>query len=147
MSELEYCVTLCISHPSIEPDEITQSLGIQPYKTRKVGEPFVSSAGKISDKKSKDTYWRAALHEDEHLYSNNISLEDFLINQNMELKKYTKYFEGLVKSGGYVEYFVGLFSDDGLNASITLNPDLLKKTGELNISIGLDIYAFPQNDT
>ena len=139
MADYRYCVSLRVSHPTIDPKEVTQALGIEPFRSWRVGEPRVSPKGNPLEGVSNESFWACHLHEEKRLYSKDQYLEDFLANLNQRLKPHAKYFEYLVKSGGYIEYFVGWF--DGDNVGATLEPSLLKSTADLNIAIGLDIYA------
>ncbi len=104
-----------------------------------VGENRTTPKGQVLDSINKESFWWVALHEDKYLFSKDIYLEDFLASQNQRLLNSAPYFGKLVSEGGYVEYFVGWFANGQLGA--TFEPSLLKSTAELNISIGLDIYA------
>jgi hypothetical protein len=104
-----------------------------------VGEKRTTPKGNVLAGINKESFWLAALHDGENLFSKDICLEDFVARQNLRLSKHSKYFARLVSEGGHVEYFVGWFANGQLGA--TFEPSLLKSTSDLSISIGLDIYA------
>ena len=139
MSDYRFCVSLRISHPEIDPDEITRELGIEPFRKWKVGEARVSPSGEKIEGESVESFWAAKLHEEKRLLSTDIYLEDFISKLNEQFKDKSRYFSTLVESGGYIEYFVGWFGGGMFGA--TLDPTLLASTGKLSISIGLDIYG------
>ena len=139
MADYRFCVSLRVTHPSLDPDEVTRTLGIEPFRQWMVGEPRLNHEGKPLEGVSRETFWAANLHDKHRLCSKNVYLEDFLKETNQKLKPHTEYFSGLVKSGGYVEYFIGWFGEYCIGA--TLDPELMNSTSSLSIAIGLDIYV------
>jgi len=140
MSDYEFCVSLSITHPDITPDEITEVLNITPSGSHIRGEPRVSPKGVRVGGVYEDNFWRAKMHLEDRLASPENFLEDYLSKINGELSVHKSYFSGLVKSGGYIEYFIGWFERDH-NLMATLSPELLRTTGELHIAIGIDAYT------
>ena len=140
MPDYQFCVSLSITHPTVNPNEITGILDIKPSKIQTVGEPRISYKGESLEGLNKESFWRADLHQEKRLHSNDIYLEDFLAKQNEKIKIHKEYLNSLVESGGYIEYFIGWFSEGTINMSATFTPDLLQSTADLNISIGLDVY-------
>ena len=144
MPDYNFCVSLSVTHPTIDPAEISEKLGLSPAVERKVGDPRISRKGKLLGGDNKESFWRVNLHEEERLNSNEIYLEDFLSKKNEGLIIYKDYFKSLVDTGGYIEYFIGWFSVGSINMNITLEPKLLASTAELYISIG--VAAYPNDD-
>ena len=139
MSSYEYCVSLRVTHPDIDPNKITKALGIKPFRSWRAGEPRVSPKGTPLEGVSKESFWAAHTHKEKRLLSENIYLEDYISQFNKRLQPYASFFEELVNSGGYIEYFVGWFSENNVGA--TFEPSLMKETSALNIAIGLDVYV------
>jgi len=140
VADYTYSVSIVIRHPSITADEISKDLGLQPTKSINVGSKKYSPNGEVYLGISEDTYWRCNLHSDQRARAEEMYLEDFLVNQNAKLEKSKSFLNKLVESGGYIEYFIGVFGGE-YAIMATLSPSLLKQTAELNIAIGFDIYA------
>ncbi|MFK8067721.1 MAG: DUF4279 domain-containing protein [Gammaproteobacteria bacterium] len=140
MSDYRFCVSLQISHPTLDLEDLTQVLELKPFKVWKLGEPRFTPKGTPLEGAYKCNVWSAKMHEQERIFSADIYLEDYLEKLNQQLQLHKKKFGEIVNSGGYIEYFIGWFSEG--NISTTLSPQLLRSTAELSISIGFDIYAY-----
>jgi hypothetical protein len=145
MTDYRFCISLRITHPSIDPAEISNALGFEAFRSWKVGQNRTAPNGKPLEGKSKESFWAGKLHEQKRLYSNETCIEDYISLQNKKLMSHSLYFKNLVDTGGYVEYFVGWFSAD--NVGLTLEPKLMKETASLNIAIGLDVYVSEEQNT
>ena len=142
MPDYNYCVALSITHPTLDPSDITEALGTKATRSRKFGEPRVSTKGKLLKGVNKESFWSLDLHKEKRLQASSIYLEDFISEQNVRFKEHEVFFGNLLKSGGYIEYFIGWFSTGNINMCITLSPELLLETAELHISVG--ICAYPE---
>ena len=138
MYPYKYCVALRIWHPTINPDSITQKMGLQPEFKCAVGEPRSTPKGETLKGINKETYWTANLHKGKNLGSREIALEDYLTDQVSKLKKSEGYFRHIRKTGGRIEFFVGLFCNKNMGAE--LPSSLLAGMGKLGIDLSLDIY-------
>ncbi|MHB1232665.1 MAG: hypothetical protein ACYCZQ_08825 [Burkholderiales bacterium] len=138
MNSYEYRVSLRITHPTISPELITQTLNIEPFRKWTVGEPRSNPKGQSLPGINKESFWGANLHKPKNLNSENIVLEEFLVAANKRLSSHAEFFAQLVREGGYVEYFVGWLGSSNFGA--TFEPSLMEGTAKLNIAIGLDIY-------
>ncbi len=96
MPDYQFCVSLSITHPTVNPNEITGILDIQPSKIQMVGEPRISYKGELLEGLNKESFWLADLHQEKRLHSNDIYMEDFLASQNEKLKIHKGYFNSLV---------------------------------------------------
>ena len=105
MNEYKYCVSLRITHPKIDPDKITNTLGIKPDFKWKFGEPRRTPRGIALAGKNTESYWTANLHSEPNLYSADITLEEFISKANIRLSQYKEYFANLLSEGGRLEYF------------------------------------------
>ena len=138
MYPYRYSVSLRISHPTINPDTITMKLGIQPFREWMAGEPRLTPKGQKLKGINRETYWVAELHREKSLLSRKVELEDFLAEQLTRFKKMERYFRHIRRTGGRVEFFVGLFCEKNMGAEF---PSwLLATMGKLSIELSLDIY-------
>jgi hypothetical protein len=53
----DFSVTLRIRHPSIDPDELSRRLGIEPQHAWRAGEPRRRDDGELADGVYRETYW------------------------------------------------------------------------------------------
>lgn len=135
-----FCASLCITHPSIDPETISIKLGQIPTTSRRAGQQRVTPTGRRLNYKNKETYWSLRLHEEKVLTSKNIELEASLQEWIDRLQPQEAFFLELINSGGYIELFIGWFAE-GNNFGASLPPTLLRQATKLNIAIGLDIYT------
>ena len=138
MYPYRYSVSLRISHPTINPDTLSKRLGLQPSRKWMAGERRSTPKGDELKGINKETYWTADLHREKSLLSRKMALEDFLAKQLVRLKKVEKYFRHIQKTGGRIEFFVGLFCDKNMGAEIPSS--MLAAMGKLGIDLSLDIY-------
>ena len=113
---------------------ITKGIGVSPDISWTVGERRISQKGELLEGTNQDTYWSCALDEiaGQDLYD---SLLDNLTYLH-DLKPFFKDFNG---SGGYTEYFVGIFVDE--NVGVTIDQRLVRLMSSLKIALALDIYS------
>ena len=142
MPDYNYCVTLKITHPTLDPSEITEALGAKAIRSWKFGEPRISTKGKLLKGLNKESFWSLDLHEEKRLQASSIYLEDFISDQNIRFKEHEIFFHNLIKSGGYIEYFIGWFGTSNINMCVTLSPELLLETAKLHISVS--VCAYPE---
>ena len=138
MYPYRYVVSLRIRHPMINPDSITKKLRLQPFRKWMAGEQRSTPKGNPLKGINRNTYWTAELHTEKSLSSRKIAVEDFLSEQLARFKPMRKYFGHIRKTGGRIEFFVGLFCDKNMGAEFLSS--LLETTGKLGIDLSLDIY-------
>lgn len=144
VNEYEFCVSLRITHPKIDPDEITKVLGITPTHKWKFGESRKTPKGTQLSGNNIESYWTARLHDKKNLHSEDITLEEFISKANRRLRSYKEYLKKLSNDGGRIEYFVGWFGSSNMGANF--KPSVLKDTAELGIEIALDVYPDDQRE-
>jgi len=138
MYPYKYSVSLRVSHPTVNPDTITQKLGLQPFRKWMAGEARSTPKGTKLKGINRETFWAAELHRGKSLLSQKMALEDFLAEQLVRLKKVEKYFRHIRTTGGRIEFFVGLFCEKNMGAEVPSS--LLAAMGKLGIDLSLDIY-------
>jgi len=144
LPQYEFCVSLKISHPNIKAQEITKRLDLEPTCSHDVGDIRVTPKGRVLKGVYEDTYWSLDLCDNKKIDAGDVLFEEFIEQQNKKLAVNRAFFEEIRTCGGVVEYFVGWFSRGSINMNIFLEPNLMKSTAELNISIVL--CAYPDAD-
>ncbi|WP_111977846.1 hypothetical protein [Algibacillus agarilyticus] len=144
MPDYKFCVSLKISHPEIEPEDISKELNLAPHIAHKIGEPRITPNGRRLKGNYESMFWTFDFCNGDRLDAEDILFEEFVAARNNELAKHKSFFEKLRVTGGTIEYFVGWFSVGSINMNIYLEPPVLKSTADLGISIVL--CAYPSND-
>ena len=143
MNPYKYSVSLRFRHPEIDPMIISKNIGIKPSRSWKAGESRTTPQGEELGGTNKETYWTGPLHSGKSVYSRKIVLEDFLLKTIDELEHKNKFIKKLLRSGGEVEFFIGIFGDRDYGFEI--NRDIINKLGIIGISLGICIYIEDQN--
>ncbi len=138
MYPYRYAVSLRVIHPNFHPDDITENIGIQPWRSWMAGNPRSTPTGKLLNGVYNETYWTAELHKAKSLHSIKIPLEDFLAGQVRLLLKCRSFLKRIRKTGGRTEFFVGLFCTKNMGAE--LPSSLLGSMAEMGIDLSLDVY-------
>lgn len=140
MPDYKFCVSLDISHPSMEVQTVSEQLSIQPTSSHDVGDLRITKHGRLLGGAYEDMRWSLDLCEGNKIDAETMLFEDFIALKNAELKIHRSFFNTIRSSGGTIEYFVGWFSENSINMNIYLDPPLLKNTADLDISIVLCAY-------
>jgi hypothetical protein len=131
-----YRISLRITHPRLDPREITSNLAIKPKWTWCVGELRKTTSGTPLSGTYLHSYWYVRLRDGE--YSDK-SLADAIDELLGDLLPHKDYFGSLCKSGGHVEFFVGWIFYD--NSGDVFGPALLAKLANMHIALSLDVYG------
>ncbi len=145
MNPYEYNVSLRIKHPSIDPQIITSTLELNPFRTWQAGTSRTTPKGTKLEGINKETYWCAQLSNGENISSEEMSLEKYLLDNTNFFKKYSGFFSKLKESEGTVEYFIGIYGSK--NMGCVLNSELLTNINAIGIDIALDIYPYEIQNT
>src|SRR5262245_41194020 len=105
MNTFRYRVSLRISHPSIDPAIITETLRLEPKRTWKNAEPRKTVAGQPLEGINKDSYWYHAYEtpDDERCAA-------FVQSATVALQQHREFFHRLRCEGADIQFFIGLFS-------------------------------------
>jgi hypothetical protein len=133
MYPFRYRVSLRIVHPTIDPEEISMRLALQPRISGKAGNARKTPNGDPLKGRYESSYWVYPISQksDEDLTD---LLEDFTVG----LEPHRDFLLDLRATGGRLEYFIGWFS--GKNSGTVFEYDLLSKIASLQIDISLDVY-------
>jgi hypothetical protein len=129
-------VSLRISHPAIDPSEITATLGPTPDHAWRAGEPRTGTRGQPGKGYWKKSYWCLSLAQGDAQQND---LPNALTAAVETLSPHRTFFERIRSEGGGVEFFIGWFMDR-LMAGEILDCVLLRRIGELGIDLSFDIY-------
>jgi hypothetical protein len=135
-------ISLRIRHPSIDPEEITEALGIEPERSWKVGEPRQTPAGRLLTDSNPDTYWTANIVAGR--WPTNIN--EAILGSLKRLVCFRSFLHRIRIEGGTAELFVGWFFEN--QSGDVLTHPCLALAGDLQIDLSFDIYPpdQPQNE-
>ncbi len=133
MADPSFTVSLRVWHPTYSSQTITQAIGFQPKFSQSVGEPRVNPAGKALEGISKETYSSFPLKEKTLGYF--IDGISDLLPGLIGLKNY---FQELKVSGGRLELFVGVFTDE--SSGFTLDTNVMLALAALNLALSVEFY-------
>ena len=132
LNEFSYCATLHISHPTIDPSEITAALQIEPSRMSRVGQAHRSVPGRVYD----FSHWSSKLPAKDH-----DDIPTFLARLVSQLSRHRNYLHELSDSGGEIECFIGIFPTRLCDQQYSHN--LLAMLADLRIDLRLDYYDQP----
>ena len=128
-----FLVRLIVKDFSIDPDEITHSLGLRPEVSWKRGDPKVTPIGRVVPGLRSDNLWS---------YSSGGKVgrrfDGFVVSFVEDLDNCKALFERLRDDGARVELMLCLFGTK--NTSGVLPARALGILFDLNVSIGVEVY-------
>ena len=131
----QYKISLRFRHPTADPADITLTLGINPSRSWRVGEPRCTPKGTPLEGTWPDTYWTAILTEGQWPQE---GLADTLGGLLDQIAAHKRFFHQIRSEGGRIELFVGWFFD-GQSGDVFTH-DLLSRMVDLKIDLSLDVY-------
>ena len=139
MNPYTYKVSLRVFHPAMDPQLITDTLGMQPNTVQKVGNPRTSPTGRMLE-----GCWRHSVWSSRFTTPDDSEIEKFLARTVEGLRPHRSFIRTIWDTGGEVEFFIGLFAD-GVKIGTTLPHELLMTLGDLGIDLALDIYDYKED--
>ena len=156
-----YTAFLRIRHPSIDPDEVTTTLGLDPVHAWAAGSAREAAIGGGSRGQHPDTYWLAPLGDGDwqrpHAGSSadasrtfwppsrSLPLEAFLLGQTRQLVAHKAFFARLKAEGATCELAVTLNADE--RWGLDLPPALLRSLAELNVGFSIEAVTEAETET
>lgn len=138
MSEYEFTVSLRIRHPTIDPETISATLGVQPQHTWRAGEPRCDPTGAELGGPHHDSYWMGRLMDEPQLSSNSVSVERVILKTLSQLRRAQSFLEQLNAEGGVAELLVSLYARDDFR--LELPSDSLILLGRMRLAVALDVH-------
>jgi len=135
-------IALRFRHPSIDPEKITEALGIEPKRAWKAGEPRRTPAGTPLKGFNRETYWVADIAAGRWPLELNEAIHESL----RRLVRHRSFLHQVRAEGGTVEFFVGWFFEN--QSGDVLSHQCLALAGDLGVDLSLDVYppSQPQNE-
>ena len=134
MNKFRYVVSLRISHPDMNPDDICHKLNMKAKIRWRAGAMRKTPKGASLPGVYDQSYCCFDLKQPE-----NIELADFLKQWNFKLLKYEEFLNHIYSSGGRIEYFIGWFSEG--NSEEVFDVSLLSDLVKLKIDLSIDFYG------
>jgi hypothetical protein len=127
--------TLRLYHPSIDPRQITEELGLPPVGAWRAGEPRVTPKGTLLGGFAKMSFWRTNLVGDE---SGLGDLAAALHDIAGRLEPYRGFLNRMRDESGTVALVVSWSLSE--NEAVALEPALLAKFAQLGVTVEFDIH-------
>lgn len=126
-----------IVHPDLDPSHVTSLLAIHPSLSHKRGEV---RAGLRAPKPWRTGVWslESSLGQDSRLSQHLISMLDILEPKAAAIKQ-------LVSDGHRAEFFCGYFAAQE-SSGIDLEPEVLRRLGELGVGLTVCFYLLENED-
>ena len=139
LNGFEYCASLHIEHPQLDPDVVSHTLKLAPRRTHRVGDAPQTPKGNALPGVYQTGCWSADL-----LTRDGEELAEFLTRITGDLDPAKEFLRRIVDEGGSIQCFIGVFANrccDNL-----LPAKLLSTLGQLGIDLRLDFYG-PENQS
>lgn len=133
LNDFEYCVSLHVQHPNIDPQRVTEALGIMPDRTIRVGDPRRNPLNGTHN----TSHWSATLN-----VIDKASLGDSLVALVEKFRPAGDFLRQLVAEGGRIELFFGLFATELCDSLLPY--EVLSELADLRIDLRLDYYPKEQ---
>ena len=152
-----YTAFLRVRHPSMDPAELSRTLGLAPVHAWAAGSARASGSGEGGRGQHPDTYWLAPLGDAGWNPPKGgeaggvaggkffwpplqaLPLESFLLSQLRLLVPHKAFFARLKAEGASCEVSVALAADE--RWEVDLPPSLLRSLADLNIGITIEVSA------
>jgi hypothetical protein len=127
-------VTLFVTHPDIDPTEISTALELAPKRTTRAGAPRTTPKGEPLAGVYEFSSWS-------HQFDVKEAPELGAVLEGLveRLQRHQQFFYRVVRDGGSVELFCGVFAAG--NWDEILSHSLMAKLAALQVDLRLDVYA------
>jgi hypothetical protein len=129
-----YNVSFRITHPSIDPRELTRRFAMKPRWSWKSGELLTFPSGRVLKTPKKDSYWCYSEHY-EGRSKNFFRRVGRLANR---LKLHKIFLQKITESGGRCEIYVQL--PGAKNIGDSLSPKALQLLADLDILLSVEVF-------
>jgi hypothetical protein len=128
-----YHVSFRVFHPTIDPKEVCNELGMEAETMWKAGEPRQTPKGTPLAGVYESSYCSFELK-----HSGSVNLSSFLKRATRNLSKRKRILEHIRSTGGRSEYFIGWFANR--DSGETFDFDLIGDLAALKIDLSLAVY-------
>jgi hypothetical protein len=133
MNPYRFKLLLRAWHPRLTAAKVCQLIDLRPVVSRSIGERRATPKGRLLRGINSSTYCTFELAK-----GSDRRLTAALRDSNARLISRTREIRSFLKSGGTLEYFIGLFVKG--NSGLVLEPELVKQAAKLEIRWAFDIY-------
>lgn len=127
-------ISLRVRHPVMDPEHITEALGIEPAHSWKAGAPRQTPKGTRLAGSNRETYWTAEMSAGRWPMSINEAIYAVL----KKLVPQRSFLHRIRAEGGKAELFVGWFFKNQSGDMLTY--ECLALAGDLQIDLSFDVY-------
>lgn len=131
----EALVSLRIWRTQIDPNIITQTLGLDPDGAFRKGDQHRTRDGRTTSRIYDETFWNKRISEAWYPPTN---LSDQLARTVTELERNAAFLRSLRDEGAHIEFFVGWFFRR--NSGDVIGHALMERLGRLGIDLSFDVY-------
>jgi len=142
MSLDQFTVSLRIRHPSIDPAEITRTLGFEPEHAWRAGDPRRPLPGQAPGGTYHESYWKGELRELDAGLRGALDTEAMLLQAVVRLRRVQPFLSRLQAEAATIELCVELAGAS--EYSCALSPQLLKLLARAGICLVLEVSAEKQ---
>jgi hypothetical protein len=139
MAASRYQLSLRIWHPSMDPREITETIGTEPHRSWKAGDPRRTPVDRPLPGVNRESYWYAIICEG-HAPTDSLAIKFESALDGLAAHK--EYFSQIRQEGGRAEFFIVWYLRS--QAGTTLPHSALRKLAGLGIDLSLDNYHDPE---
>lgn len=131
-----FYLDIFISHPSIDPSEITAALGLEPSKLRRIGDPRATPKGNLIGGTYPDTRWRYSVrHEIKGRFF--ASKINDLVDQLLPHRDFLHQLRATGGKATLIVYFIdGYFTD-------SISNETLSKVVDLHMDLAIECLMEP----
>ena len=141
MEIFRFSANLQFRHPNLDPEEISAGLSLKPKVMWKRGQERTSPDGTKLGGVYRLTYWSAVAKEGE-----DAELFKVLDSDLSHLEQRREFVNEFVSTGGTIDYFIGWFASER-SGGLAIPPSLLRRLGDLQIFLSLDVYSWDGEET
>src|SRR6185437_13665862 len=134
-----FTVSLSVRHPSIDPQEITRTLGFEPQHSWKAGEVRRTAHGQPLEGTYHESYWTGEFRELDSSLRGVVEIEAVLLAAVAHLRRSQPFLSRLQAEGATVELFIEIVG--GTEFTFSLSPQLLSMLSRSGFSVMLKMHS------
>jgi Domain of unknown function (DUF4279) len=142
MNPDDFTVSLRIRHPTIDPAEITRTLGIEPQHSWKAGESRRAAQGQRLEGSYRESYWIGEFRELDAGLRGVVATEAVLLQAVVLLRRSQPFLTRLQSEGATVDLFVEVVGSTEF--TLGLSPQLLSLLSKAGLAVVLNVHAEAQ---
>lgn len=134
-----FTVSLTIRHPSIDPREITRTVGFEPQHSWQAGDMRRTAQGQPLEGTYHESYWTGEFRELDSSLRGVVEIEAVLLAAVVQLRRSQAFLSRLQAEGATVELFIEVVG--GTEFTFSLSPQLLSMLARSGFSVMLKIHS------